>query len=164
MALLGDAAHAIVPFFGQGMNCAFEDCTVLDACLEQAARQPGMSSVDWQTIFSDYENARKPNTDAIADLAIENFVEMRDLVAQPNFQLKKKIEQAIQARYPDIFVPKYSMVTFHRIPYAVALERGRVQDRILEELADGIHSPEQLDYSKAERLIRVLTPLVIGHL
>jgi kynurenine 3-monooxygenase len=160
MALLGDAAHAIVPFFGQGMNCAFEDCTVLDACLEHAAAEPGTSQpLDWQKIFREYESARKPNTDAIADLAIENFVEMRDLVAQPKFQLKKKIEQALQARYPDIFVPKYSMVTFHRIPYAVALERGRVQDRILDELADGIDRSEDLDYSMAERLVRRLPPL-----
>jgi kynurenine 3-monooxygenase len=160
MALLGDAAHAIVPFFGQGMNCAFEDCTVLDACLEHAAAEQRTSKpLDWQKIFREYESARKPNTDAIADLAVENFVEMRDLVAQPKFQLKKKIEQALQTRYPDIFVPKYSMVTFHRIPYAVALERGRVQDRILDELADGIDRPEQLDYSKAERLVSALPPL-----
>jgi kynurenine 3-monooxygenase len=160
MALLGDAAHAIVPFFGQGMNCAFEDCTVLDACLAKAvAEQKTSQSLDWQTIFSEYENSRKPNTDAIADLAIENFVEMRDLVAQPTLQLKKKIEPALQVRYPDLFVPKYSMVTFHRIPYAVAMERGRVQDRILEELADGINRLEDLDYLKADRLVRMLLPL-----
>jgi kynurenine 3-monooxygenase len=159
-ALLGDAAHAIVPFFGQGMNCAFEDCTVLDACLDRAAAEQADSrSLDWQAVFHEYESTRKPNTDAIADLAIENFVEMRDLVAQAKFQLKKKIEQALQARYPDTFVPKYSMVTFHRIPYAVALERGRVQDRILEELADGIDRLEKLDYSKVERLVSVLPPL-----
>jgi len=159
MALLGDAAHAIVPFFGQGMNCAFEDCTVLDACLQRTAEEGASRSLDWQAIFTDYETSRKPNTDAIADLAIENFVEMRDLVAQPRFQLKKKIEQALQARYPDIFVPKYSMVTFHRVPYAIALERGRVQDRILEELATGIDRLEALDYSEAERLVKTLPPL-----
>jgi kynurenine 3-monooxygenase len=158
--LLGDAAHAIVPFFGQGMNCAFEDCTVLDTCLErEAAGQKTSHPLDWHKIFSAYESSRKPNTDAIADLAIENFVEMRDLVAQPKFQLKKKIEQALQARYPETFVPKYSMVTFHRVPYTVALERGRLQDRILEELANAIDRVEDLDYGKAARLISVLSPL-----
>lgn len=162
LVLLGDAAHAIVPFFGQGMNCAFEDCTILDEIVGKkilpppvtGLRSPGPRFADWEGIFQEYEQARKTNTDAIADLAVENFVEMRDLVAQPKFQLKKKIEQALHARWPDQFIPKYSMVTFHRIPYSIALQKGIIQDRILNDLCEGIQGPEQLDWTRAERLIR----------
>ena len=151
--LLGDAAHAIVPFFGQGINCGFEDCT----CLLELIDRHG---ADWGRVFSEFENARKINTDAIADLAIENFVEMRDRVADPRFLLRKKVELALEGKYPQIFVPKYAMVTFHRIPYATALRRGLLQDRILTELCDSINRVEDLDWSKAERLVRSeLTPL-----
>ena len=97
------------------------------------------------------------NTDAIADLAVENFVEMRDLVTQPNFLLKKKVEQALQAKWPDRFIPKYSMVTFHRIPYSTAMNRGRMQDRILDELSKGIERVEDMNWSKAEQLIKELS-------
>jgi kynurenine 3-monooxygenase len=145
--LLGDAAHAIVPFFGQGVNCAFEDCTVLNACLEDFRG-------DWEEIFEKFERARRENTDAIADLALENFIEMRDLVADPHFLLKKKVEHALQQKFSDIFIPKYSMVTFHRLPYALALEKGKIQDRILEELCRSISSVQELDWQKAGRLVR----------
>lgn len=163
-ALLGDAAHAIVPFFGQGMNCAFEDCTCLDACLEaHLAGQPTPAAPQWEAVFREYERQRQENTDAIAELALENFIEMRDLVAQPRFQLKKRIEQTLQERFPEVFIPKYSMVTFHRLPYALARSRGRVQDQILEELATGIDRVEDLDWSKAERLVKAsLEPLPAG--
>jgi kynurenine 3-monooxygenase len=107
--LLGDAAHAIVPFFGQGLNCSFEDCTVLLEVLDRHGPQ-------WPLIFAEFEQARKANTDAIADLAVENFVEMRDRVADPRFLFKKKAELALEAKFPGVFVPKYSMVTFHRVP------------------------------------------------
>ncbi len=147
--LLGDAAHAIVPFFGQGMNAAFEDCTWLNAELGNNLA----SAPSWETLFQNFEAGRKINTDAIADLAIENFVEMRDLVATPQFQLKKKLEQALQNKYPDVFIPKYSMVTFHRFPYSIAKERGKVQDHILAELSSGLESPDALDWDKAESLI-----------
>jgi kynurenine 3-monooxygenase len=154
--LLGDAAHAIVPFFGQGINCGFEDCTHL---LELADRH----GADWERIFREFEAARKANTDAIADLAVENFVEMRDRVADPRFLFRKKVELALEAKYPRVFVPKYSMVTFHRIPYATALKRGQVQDLMLTELCDGIDRMEELDWSKADRLIRSnLTPLELA--
>lgn len=153
--LLGDAAHAIVPFFGQGMNCAFEDCTYLDEYLAEADGATFPSPDDkWNTVFRKFEGMRKENTDAIADLAVENFVEMRDLVVQPKFQLKKKVEQELQRRFPERFVPKYSMVTFHRIPYAVALSRGRIQDEILETLCSSVTVPEAVDYQLAESLIR----------
>lgn len=151
--LLGDAAHAIVPFFGQGMNCAFEDCTVF---LELMDRH----GPDWPKLFSEFERARQTNTDAIADLALENFVEMRDRVADPRFLFRKKVELALEAKYPHLFVPKYAMVTFHRVPYAVALSRGKIQDRLLTELCDSITQIEDLDWQKADLLIhRELIPL-----
>ena len=126
--LLGDAAHAIVPFFGQGMNCAFEDCTVFLELLDRLGP-------DWPLLFQEFERARKINTDAIADLALENFVEMRDRVADPRFLFRKKAELALEAKYPRHFVPKYAMVTFHRVPYSVALSRGKIQDRLLADIA-----------------------------
>jgi kynurenine 3-monooxygenase len=151
--LIGDAAHAIVPFFGQGMNCAFEDCTSLLELLDR-------HGADWATIFSEFERSRKANTDAIADLALENFVEMRDRVGDARFLFKKKVELALEAKYPRVFVPKYAMVTFHRIPYSVALARGRIQDAMLSELCDAIDHIDHLDWRKAESMIRrQLTPL-----
>ena len=151
--LLGDAAHAIVPFFGQGLNCGFEDCTYLMGLLDR-------HGADWPKVFAEFENQRKINTDAIADMAIENFTEMRDRVADPRFLLRKKAELALEAKYPQLFVPKYAMVTFHRIPYSVAQARGIVQDRMLAELCEHIDRVEDLDWKKADRLIRSeLTPL-----
>jgi len=151
--LLGDAAHAIVPFFGQGLNCGFEDCTSLTELLDQHGS-------DWSRVFGDFENERKVNTDAIADMAIENFTEMRDRVADSRFLLRKKVELALEARYPQQFVPKYAMVTFHRIPYSVALARGTVQEKVLAKLCESISRVEDLDWSKADQLIRRdLTPL-----
>src|ERR1700680_4122772 len=154
--LLGDSAHAIVPFFGQGINCGFEDCTFLLALIDQYG-------ADWDRVFTAFEEARKINTDAIADLAVENFVEMRDRVADPRFLFRKKVELALEAKYPQLFVPKYSMVTFHRVPYATALKRGQLQDRMLTALCDPINRIEDLDWSKADRLIRSeLTPLELA--
>ena len=151
--LLGDAAHAIVPFFGQGLNCAFEDCTVFLELLDRMG-------ANWSEIFDQFQQERKVNTDAIADLAEENFVEMRDKVADPKFLFRKKVELALEAQYPGHFVPKYAMVTHHRVPYSIALSRGRIQDRMLGELCDGIDRVEALDWKKADALIRRdLTPL-----
>ena len=115
---------------------------------------------DWERVFPEFEQSRKANTDAIADLAVENFVEMRDRVADPRFLFRKKVELALEAKYPQLFVPKYAMVTFHRIPYATAQKRGRVQDEMLTELCDGVERMEDLDWNKADRLLhRALTPL-----
>ena len=151
--LLGDAAHAIVPFFGQGMNCAFEDCTCFLELLDRHGPQ-------WPNLFCEFERARKLDTDAIADLALENFVEMRDRVADPAFLFRKTVELALEARYPRLFVPKYAMVTFHRVPYSVARSRGQIQDSVLAELCDSLNRIEDLDWKKAETLIRRdLTPL-----
>lgn len=153
--LLGDAAHAIVPFFGQGLNCGFEDCTALMELLDR-------HGADWTRVFSEFDGERKVNTDAIADMAIENFTEMRDRVADARFLFRKKVELALEAKFPGVFVPKYAMVTFHRIPYSVALARGAVQERILSELCDSISRVEDIDWQKAERLVaRDLTPLEI---
>ena len=151
--LLGDAAHAIVPFFGQGINCGFEDCTCLVELLDR-------HGADWPRVFAAFEKERKVNTDAIADMAIENFTEMRDRVADARFLFRKKVELALEAKYPRRFVPKYAMVTFHRIPYSVALTRGAVQDQMLAELCEGINRVADLDWDRADRLIRRdLTPL-----
>lgn len=154
--LLGDSAHAIVPFFGQGINCGFEDCTCLLDLLDR-------HGADWPRIFAEFELARKVNTDAIADLALDNFVEMRDRVADPRFLFRKKVELALEARYPGLFVPKYAMVTFHRVPYATALARGIAQDGMLTELCEGIDRIEDLDWNRADRLVRSqLTPLELA--
>jgi len=154
--LLGDAAHAIVPFFGQGINCGFEDCTTILELLDR-------HGADWERVFHEFEKARKANTDAIADMAVENFVEMRDRVADPRFLLRKKVELELEVKYPKLFVPKYAMVTFHRIPYAIALKRGQIQDRMLTELCDRIERVEDLDWGKADQLIRTeLTPLELS--
>lgn len=156
LLLLGDAAHAIVPFFGQGLNCGFEDCTSLIKLLDQ-------HGPDWPRVFAKFENERKINTDAIADMAIENFTEMRDRVADSRFLLRKKVELALEARFPNFFVPKYAMVTFHRIPYSVAMARGAVQEKMLAELCESIDRVEDLDWGKADKLVRRdLTPLELA--
>jgi kynurenine 3-monooxygenase len=151
--LLGDAAHAIVPFFGQGLNCGFEDCTALVELLDR-------HGPDWGKVFGEFERERKINTDAIADMAVENFVEMRDRVGDSRFLFRKKVELALEERYPERFVPRYAMVTFHRVPYSVALARGVVQDRILAELCESIDRMEDVDWSKARQMVdRDLAPL-----
>lgn len=147
LLLLGDAAHAIVPFFGQGMNCAFEDCTELDACI--AAHAP-----DWEHIFATFSKRRKPNTDAIADMAVDHYIEMRNRVADPHFLLQKQIEQELAKRFPEHYTPQYSLVTFQRIPYAQAREQARIHERILQQLSAGINHPDQVDWHQAEALLQ----------
>lgn len=127
-ALIGDAAHAIVPFFGQGMNCGFEDCRVLDGLIDKHKE-------DWQAILREYQSLRKPDADAIADLAINNFTEMRDKTADPKFLLQKKIEAKLHEKYPDKWIPAYSQVTFSpHIRYSEALQRGQKQEAIMQEI------------------------------
>ena len=163
-ALLGDSAHAIVPFFGQGMNAAFEDCTYLNEIIERPPLSPvlkgGESAIDWHKIFSEYQELRKPDADAIADLAQENFIEMRDLVSQPMYQLKKKIESELAKRFPEKFMGKYSMVTFHRLPYSMALNRGKIQENILNKLSQNKKDINEIDWVMAESLVNeMLTDL-----
>jgi kynurenine 3-monooxygenase len=136
--LLGDAAHAIVPFFGQGMNCAFEDCEVLLGLFDQFGG-------NWAEVFPRFFTERKPDTDAIAQLALDNFVEMRDTSADPHFALKRQLEHALEERYPRQFLSKYAMVSFHRVPYREALERGKMQDRILMEVCSRVNSLAEID-------------------
>jgi kynurenine 3-monooxygenase len=124
VCLLGDAAHAVVPFYGQGMNAAFEDCIVLDQCL---AKIPD----DRERAFAEYFERRKENADALADLAIGNFIEMRDKTASRTFRAKKKLDHLLEATLPGLYLPLYTMITFTRVPYAQAARRARLQDRIL---------------------------------
>lgn len=127
-ALIGDAAHAIVPFFGQGMNCGFEDCRILDELIDKFQD-------DWKTILNEYQASRKPDADAIADLAINNFTEMRDRTADPKFLLQKKIEARLHEKYPGKWIPAYTQVTFSpHIRYSEALQRGQRQEAIMQEV------------------------------
>ena len=127
VALIGDAAHAIVPFYGQGMNAGFEDCTVLDDLLDAHGE-------DWANVLPQYSRKQKPNGDAIAELALLNFIEMRDLVGQPEFLLQKKIEAWFSNKHPDRWTPLYTQVTFSHTPYAEALANGRRQEAIMREV------------------------------
>lgn len=143
--VLGDAAHAIVPFHGQGMNAAFEDCSAFDRCLDDPDRT-------WDEVFAAFEERRR-NTDAIADMALENYVEMRSTVREPRFQLKKDLAFRLEERHPGRFIPRYSMVMFHTIPYAEAKRRGAIQEEILDELTSGASGLDEVDLVRADRLI-----------
>ena len=124
IALVGDAAHAVVPFYGQGMNAAFEDCVVLDECLAE-------SPDNRERAFAEYCARRKENADALADLAVQNFVEMRDKTASKTFRAKKKLDHLLEGLLPGVYLPLYTMVTFTRMPYATAAKRARFQDSIV---------------------------------
>jgi kynurenine 3-monooxygenase len=126
-ALIGDAAHAIVPFYGQGMNAGFEDCSVLSSLLD-------IYGEDWAAILPEYQKRRKPNGDAVAALALNNFIEMRDKVADPKFLERKKIEKELGTRFPDRFISVYEMVSFSHIPYDTAIQCIQAQDRLLEQI------------------------------
>ena len=127
LMLIGDAAHAIVPFYGQGMNCGFEDCTVLDSLIEK-------HNHNWSKIMPEFEELRKPAADGIAELAVLNFIEMRDLVGKPDFLLRKKIEARFSTKYPELWTPLYTMVTFSDMPYHIALAEGKRQEKLMDEV------------------------------
>ena len=151
IGLIGDAAHAIVPFYGQGMNCGFEDCVVLNELIEK-------HNDNWDIIFPEYEQLRKPDGDAIADLAIANFVEMRDKTADPKFILQKKIEAKFSQHYPDKWIPLYSMVTYSpHIRYSTALKEGQKQQKIMDEIMafNNIESIWESDEIESEILKRI---------
>lgn len=127
LILMGDSAHGVVPFYGQGMNCGFEDCTVFDKMLDEY-------SDNYHGFFEAFGKSRKPNADAIADLALRNFIEMRDLTADKDFLLRKKIEAWFSEKHPDKWMPLYSMVTFSELSYSEAKKEGERQDRIMEKI------------------------------
>lgn len=144
VALMGDAAHAIVPFFGQGMNLGFEDCT----CLLQLLTE---NNGNWETALSAYDRIQRPNANAIAEMALENFIEMRDKVADPDFQFNKKLEALIEKEFPGLYRSRYGMITYTLIPYAVAQEAGIRQAQLLKTLAQGLTNPAQLDLSVVKK-------------
>jgi kynurenine 3-monooxygenase len=126
-ALMGDAAHATVPFFGQGMNAGFEDCTVMWQLMQKHHE-------DWSAVFKEYETIRKPNGDAVQDLSLQNYIVMRDRVADPGFLLLQKIERRINLLYPQSYFPLYSMVSFTDITYETALNKGNEQEKMIQQL------------------------------
>lgn len=147
--LIGDAAHAIYPSYGQGANAGFEDCAVLSSCIEERGQ-------DWATAFLEYENRRKPDTDAIADLCVEHFVELRDLVGDPAFLLRKQIERRINQRHPDKYRDLYSMITFTCLPYATAMRIDRQQRAIVDEIMQVEGIEQKLNAGEADPLIDAL--------
>jgi kynurenine 3-monooxygenase len=146
-ALIGDAAHAIVPFFGQGMNCGFEDCAVLDRLIDQCRE-------DWKNVLHQYQQLRKPDADAIAELALNNFIEMREKTADPKFLLQKKIEARLHEKYPDQWIPAYTQVTFSpHIRYSEALLNGQAQEMIMQEIMQLPDIEKRWNSDEVERLI-----------
>ncbi|MDH4125447.1 MAG: FAD-dependent monooxygenase [Gammaproteobacteria bacterium] len=147
LLLIGDAAHAVVPFHGQGMNLAFEDCVLLEQILGELGPQ-------WQQVFARYESMQLANANAIADMALENYVEMRDTVRDPKFALQKALSFELERRLPDRFIPRYSMVMFHaEIPYRVAKERGALQQALLERLTRNAGRLDQIDLDAAAAIV-----------
>jgi kynurenine 3-monooxygenase len=137
-----------VPFHGQGMNCCFEDCIELDRCVA--------SNASWQAAFSEFGAARKPNTDAISAMALENYREMREQVADPKFQMQQALALELERRFPRHFIPRYSMVMFHHeISYRTAQLRGLTQAAILNDLTAGnLAAVTDVDFARAEREIK----------
>ena len=148
LCLIGDAAHAVVPFFGQGMNASFEDCNILMDCIENGNN-------NWSEIFESYYYIRKPDADAIAKMAIENYIEMRDSVAKPDYIMRNKIENALNKKFPNTFIPRYNMVSFTSIPYNEVSARSKIQQDIISIL-----DVNNIDFDKAEQLITERLPLL----
>ena len=152
IVLLGDAAHAMVPFHGQGMNCAFEDCLALVEAIE--------NEPNWTDAINLFESNRQANAAAIQAMALENYVEMRDKVDDAQFLLQRGLERKLAELYPDRFVPRYSMVSFQRVPYALAFSRGKIQRQILQTLCEGKSDINDVDYDLALKLVhQQLEPL-----
>ncbi|MFC7300119.1 FAD-dependent oxidoreductase [Cognatiluteimonas weifangensis] len=150
--LLGDAAHAMVPFHGQGMNCAFEDCVALAQQIEDHG--------ELAAAFAAFQAQRKPDATAIQQMALENYIEMRDLVDDPAFLLQRELELALQQRHPGRFVPHYAMVTFMRMPYAQALQRSEIQREILVAATAGRDTLDGLDWAAVDaQVLARLSPL-----
>jgi kynurenine 3-monooxygenase len=153
--LVGDACHAMVPFYGQGMNAGFEDVRIFTELLDQY-------EADWDEVLPAYEQLRKPDNDAISALAMTNFIEMRDLVADPKFLLRKKIEARLHELYPDRWVPLYTMVTFSDIRYSEALERGKEQEQIMREVMKQPAIEQNWQTLNFEEIVNKLSPVHSG--
>jgi kynurenine 3-monooxygenase len=141
--LIGDACHAMVPFYGQGMNCGFEDCSILDNLLEK------FGTTAWELVFAKFQKIRKPDTDAISQLAMENFEEMKEQVSDPKFAIRKKIEAKLHSLFPKDWIPLYTMVTFSDMPYSEAYILGKLQEKIMDRvMADPLITEnwDKLDY------------------
>ncbi|AGA77716.1 FAD-dependent oxidoreductase [Echinicola vietnamensis] len=141
--LIGDACHAMVPFFGQGMNCGFEDCFILDGLIEK------YGTTSWELVFEKFQKVRKPDTDAISEMARNNFTEMRDSVANPRFLVRKKIEAKLHELYPTEWIPLYTMVTFSDMKYADAYAQGKLQDEVMDKVMEDpmiMQNWQQVDY------------------
>lgn len=154
VALMGDAAHATVPFFGQGMNCGFEDCSIMWQLMQQySSNENGVNTNDWPHIFDHYQNLRKPNGDAMQDLSKQNYIVMRDKVADPDFLLLQKIERRINFLYPQSYFPLYTMVSFTDIAYTTALEKGKAQEAMINKLIKTHHLTPQTNEATIDEII-----------
>jgi len=149
--LIGDAAHGIVPFHGQGMNCGFEDASVLNKILDKFASN---ESDNWSEVFDEYQKARQPNGNAIADLALDNYIEMRADVSDSKYILKQELSFALEMRHPKHFIPRYCMVMFHLLPYCEAKRRGEIQNQILDQLLENASTVAEVDMVLADELIK----------
>ena len=155
--ILGDAAHAIVPFYGQGMNASLEDVVVLDKFIEKYEG-------DWETTFAEFQKERKVDADAIADLAIDNFHEMKEHTANPLFQEKRKLEVAFEDHFPKKYNSKYSLVTFNAdIPYSEAMKRGRAQDKAILNLLDDGKLLRSMSLEEKLTLVQNETKIILHH-
>ena len=144
--LLGDAAHAVVPFFGQGMNASFQDCSILASLIDR-------NENDWQTIFNAFSAAQVKNGHAIADMAIENYIEMRDHVNNMEYKIRRTLELKLEQMFPSQFIPRYSMVAFHQIPYSEVYERGEKQFKIINELLQMDPSGQSIDRELVKKML-----------
>jgi kynurenine 3-monooxygenase len=144
--LIGDAAHAVVPFFGQGMNASFQDCSTL-------AKLMGQNENDWKTIFNTFSSVQVENGHAIADMAIENYLEMRDHVNDTEYKKRRNVELKLERMFPGQFIPRYSMVSFHQIPYAEVYQRGEKQFKIIGDVLKADPSGQSIDKAMVEKML-----------
>ena len=156
VALIGDAAHVLYPYYGQGANAGFEDCAVLMECLEKFGD-------DWKTVFSEYEQLRKPNMDAISEMVVEHYAEIRDLLGDPKFLLRKALERKMNQLFPDRYLPLYSMIAFTTMPYVEALRIEREQRSTIDYLMNTPDIDEKWDSREVENIMtQLIMPVAVG--